>query len=102
MKKRKLKRTKSQVSALAKASRPSPRRITVPMTRDVALDLDHSGVIYYPHDRSNCVGCIANGAVARLLDDARAELVRKIEEAFLEGTSNLGPNPIGLLRSRER
>ncbi len=60
-----------------------------PMSVDVALDLDHVGLIRYPHERLDCLECLFNGTVAHMLDDARAEFGRKIDSAiFGEGGRN--------------
>ena len=57
--------------------------ISVPMSESIGLDLDHVGVIYYPHDRLYCCGCIANRELRREMDEAIEAFAKKIDDTFL-------------------
>lgn len=53
------------------------------ISRELALDLDHAGMICFPHERESCVGCRANLALGRLYRSAVDELARKTDRLFL-------------------
>lgn len=52
-----------------------PVKAAAPMSVDLALELDHMGIIRYPHERLNCLECLFNGTVAHMLDRASRKLI---------------------------
>lgn len=57
--------------------------IGVPVSERAGPELEHLGLIVYPHDRENCPGCAANRAIWEMEQEALRELARKVDEMFM-------------------
>ena len=63
--------------------------IEIPISKQVGPELEHLGLIVYPHDRERCLGCAANRAILETREEAIKEMARKADEMFT-GKKNKG------------
>jgi late competence protein required for DNA uptake (superfamily II DNA/RNA helicase) len=61
----------------------------IPISTKVGPELEHLGLIVYPHDRESCPGCEANRAIQEMNQEAIWEMARKVDEIFM-GQKNKG------------
>lgn len=57
--------------------------IEIPISKQDGPELEHMGLIVYPHDRENCPGCAANRAIREMEQEVLGELARKADEMFM-------------------
>lgn len=55
----------------------------IPISEQHGPELEHLGLIVYPHDRENCSGCAANRAIRETEEEALREMARKVDELFM-------------------
>ena len=61
-----------------------PFPIEIPLSEKCGTELDHMGLITYPHGREQCPGCAVNRAIREMTAEAIREMLEKVDKSFME------------------